>query len=256
MRLQGENTPGVWFPCQWVLLIVLLQRLTQLLHIPGVSETTQHNWHFLVFPPPLEQSCNITLHGHNISHYTFSKLRFRTGTNYPHVTWQQCVPAFTVTVDCHVTGSDSCIHSAVCHMTGPQPVLHTVRSNAFSFNFQYPLLFLRKSSSSVRLLPRLPVTHILPSIFPLTTCCRRQFLRKMQPIHLAFLLFTVRRTFLSFITLCNTSSFLTRSVQLISIVLQHHISKRSGISDTIYEVSNFQHHTKLCFKFSTLLVSS
>jgi hypothetical protein len=35
----------------------------------------------------------------------------------------------------------------------------------------------------------------------------------------------VCRTFLSSLTLCNTSSFLTRSVQLIfSILLHHHIS--------------------------------
>ena len=33
--------------------------------------------------------------------------------------------------------------------------------------------------------------------------------------------------FLSLLTLCNTTSFLTRSVQLISILLQHHISKHS-----------------------------
>jgi hypothetical protein len=56
-------------------------------------------------------------------------------------------------------------------------------------------------------------------------CFRRQFPRKMWPIQSAFPLFTVCRTFLSSLPLCN-SSFLTRSVQLISILLQH-ISKLS-----------------------------
>jgi hypothetical protein len=75
------------------------------------------------------------------------------------------------------------IHSVVCLMTGPLPlpkwVLHTVWFSASSFNFQYPLVSLRSSSSCLRLLPRLPVTSILPSIFPSITCFRRQFLRKM-----------------------------------------------------------------------------
>ena len=63
---------------------------------------------------------------------------------------------------------------------------HIVRSTASSFNWQYPLLSLRSSSSFLRLLPRLLVTSICPSIFPSITCCRRQFLRKMWPIQLAF----------------------------------------------------------------------
>ena len=50
----------------------------------------------------------------------------------------------------------------------------------------------------------------------------------MWPIQLAFLLFTVRRIFISFPALCKISAFFTRSVQLIfSILLQHHISKLS-----------------------------
>ena len=61
-----------------------------------------------------------------------------------------------------------------------------MRSRASSFNWQYPLLSLRSSSSFLRLLPRLLVTSIFPFIFPSITCCRRQFLRKMWPIQLAF----------------------------------------------------------------------
>jgi hypothetical protein len=112
-------------------------------------------------------------------------------------------------------------------MTGPKPlpkwVVHIVRSRASLFRCEYPLPSLRSSSSSLRLLPRLPVTSIFPSI----TCHRRQFIRKMWPIQLAFCLRISCTIFLCSLTLSNTSSFLTWSVQLISILLQHHISKLS-----------------------------
>jgi hypothetical protein len=75
------------------------------------------------------------------------------------------------------------IHLVVCLTTGPKPLpnraLHMVRSSASSFKCEYPLLSLRSSSSSLCLLPRLPVTSIPPFIFPSITRCRRQFLRKM-----------------------------------------------------------------------------
>ena len=80
-------------------------------------------------------------------------------------------------------------YSVVCLTTGPKPLpkrfLHIVRSKASSFKWEYPLLFLRPSSSFLRLLPRLLVTSISPFIFPSITCFRRQFLRKMWPIQLA-----------------------------------------------------------------------
>jgi len=108
----------------------------------------------------------------------------------------------------------------------PKPALHTVRSIASSFKWEYPLISLRSSSSFLRLLPRLPVTSIPPFIFPSITPCRRQFLHKMWPIQLAFCLLISRRIFLCSLTLSHTSSFLTWSVQLIfSILLQHHISE-------------------------------
>ena len=104
-------------------------------------------------------------------------------------------------------------------------VLHRVRSSASYFNVQYLLVSLSSSSSCLRPLPRLPVTYILPLIFPWVTCFRRQFLRKMWPIQLAFLLFILRRMFLFTLTPCNTSVF-TRSVHLtFSVLLQHHIWK-------------------------------
>ena len=122
--------------------------------------------------------------------------------------------------------------SVICQTTGPKPLpkqfLHTVRSRASSFNSHYPLLSLRSSSNFLRLLPRLPVTSICPFIFPSITCFIRQFLRKMWPIQLAFRFLISSRIFLCSLTLSNTSSFLTRSAQLIfSILLQHHISKLS-----------------------------
>ena len=81
-------------------------------------------------------------------------------------------------------------YSVVCLTTGPKPLpkrfLHIVRSKASSFKWEYPLLSLRSSSSFLRLLPRLLVTSISPFILPSITCFRRQFLRKMWPIQLAF----------------------------------------------------------------------
>jgi len=126
----------------------------------------------------------------------------------------------------------SFIHLLVCFTTGPNPLpkraLHIVRYRASSFKWEYPLLSLRSSSSFLRLLPRLPVTSIPPFIFPSITRCRRQFLRKMWPMQFAFRLRISCRIFLCSLTLSNTSSFFTWSVQMIfSILLQHHISKLS-----------------------------
>jgi hypothetical protein len=82
-------------------------------------------------------------------------------------------------------------HLVFCLTTGstppPRRFLHIVRSRASSFKCEYPLLSLRSSSSFLRLLlPHLLVTSVSPFIFPSITCFRRQFLRKMWPIQLAF----------------------------------------------------------------------
>jgi hypothetical protein len=55
---------------------------------------------------------------------------------------------------------------------------------------QFPVFFLFVGSSNkcLCLLPRLPITSVLPSIFPSITCLRAHFLRKMWPIKLAFFL--------------------------------------------------------------------
>ena len=104
-------------------------------------------------------------------------------------------------------------HLVVCLTTGPKPLpkraLHIVRSRASSFKWEYPLLSLRSSNSFLRLLPCLPVTSTPPCIFPSTTCCRRQFLRKMWPIQFALRLRISCRIFLCSLTLSTTSSFLT-----------------------------------------------
>jgi hypothetical protein len=126
----------------------------------------------------------------------------------------------------------SSIHLAACLTTGPKTLpkraLHIVRFKAFSFKCEYPQLSLRSPSSFLNLLPRLTVTSIPPFIFPLIHCRRRQFLRKMWPIQLAFLLLISFRVFLCYLTLSNTSSLLTWPDQFIfSILLQHHISKLS-----------------------------
>ena len=123
------------------------------------------------------------------------------------------------------------IHSVFCLSTGPKPppkrFLHIVRSRASSFKWEYPLLSLT-SSSFWRLLPCLLVTSISPYIFPSITCFRRQFVCKMWPIQLAFHLLISCRIFLCSLTLSNTSSFLTCSVQLIFSSLLQHISKLSS----------------------------
>ena len=79
-------------------------------------------------------------------------------------------------------------HPAVCPMTGPQPVpkpvLHTVRSSASSYNFQYPLLCLTSYCSCLRLLHRIHITSIL--LYFLQYRFQRQSLRKMWSIRLTF----------------------------------------------------------------------
>ena len=135
-------------------------------------------------------------------------------------------------------------HSFFCLTTGPQPlpnrVLHTLRSSVSSFKLQYPFFCLRSPSSCLLLLPRLPVTSVLPSIFPPITCFRRQFLCKMWPIQLAFI-FIVYRIFLSCLIVCITSSIVTWSVKLI-----------------LYPspAPHFKTFQLLCSKYSTVLVSS
>ena len=122
------------------------------------------------------------------------------------------------------------IHSVFCLTTDPKNppkrFLHIVRSRVSSFKWENPLLSLSSFSTFLLFLPCLLVTSISPFIFPSITCFRTQLLRKMWPIQLAFRFVISCRIFICSLTLSNTSSFLTWSVQLIfSILLQHCISK-------------------------------
>jgi hypothetical protein len=62
------------------------------------------------------------------------------------------------------------VHSFCCVTEGPRPlskrVLHTVRASASSFILQHPLFSLTSFSSCLRLLSHVPVTSVLPSVFP------------------------------------------------------------------------------------------
>jgi hypothetical protein len=111
-------------------------------------------------------------------------------------------------------------------MTGAKPLpkraLHIVLSRASSFRCKYSLP--SSFSSFLRLLPRLPVTSIPPFIFRSITCRRRQFLRFMWPIKLAYRLLISCTIFLCSLTLSNTSSFLTWSVQTDLIKRNIHIT--------------------------------
>jgi hypothetical protein len=108
------------------------------------------------------------------------------------------------------------IQVVVCLATGPEPlpnwVFQKVRSWASSFNFQYLLASLRSSNSCLRLLPR----HLVPLIFPSIMWLRRQFLRNMCPIQLAFLRLIVWRMFLPSFTLCTTAYYLRGQSNLAS----------------------------------------
>jgi hypothetical protein len=107
--------------------------------------------------------------------------------------------------------------------------LHTVRSSAFSFNIQCLLVPLMSSSSCLRLLlllRRFPVSAIQSCTSPSIKCLIRKLLRNKWPLQSTFLRFNACRMPLYYFALFNTSSLLTRSVQLIfSILLQHHILK-------------------------------
>ena len=122
---------------------------------------------------------------------------------------------------------------------------HRVKSTASSLNFQYP--------RRLRLL-RLPVTSILSYIFPSTTSFRRHFLRKMWPIQLAFLLFILRRIFLSSLTQYFISHTIG-STDLLSPSATPHFKIFPGIYALIYDRSTFLHHTMAYLICSTSLAS-
>jgi len=96
----------------------------------------------------------------------------------------------------HATLSLAIIHSFrslsdARSTASPKRVLNWMRSSASSSSIQYTPSALRSFNNCLRPLPCPPVTFILPSIFPSVKCFRKQFLRKIWPIQLAFLLFIV-----------------------------------------------------------------
>jgi len=114
----------------------------------------------------------------------------------------------------------------------PKPTHHRGRESASTFNFKYPLISLRSSSSCLPLLLRLPVTSVLACVFPWITCFRRQFLLKMWRNRSVFLLFIVCRILFSSLTLRNASWVCTRSVRLITAAPEVNAAKnRTSFTD-------------------------
>ena len=130
----------------------------------------------------------------------------------------------------------------------PKRVLSRVRANASSLNFQYPVVSLRPYSSCFRLLRRLSVPSVSLCIVPSVTCFKRQFLRKMWPIQLAFLLYGGYPTHpWLYVVLPHFSHDRPNwsSPSFASATFQNF----PGISHLLSEVSKFQHHTNLCFEY-------
>ena len=138
----------------------------------------------------------------------------------------------------------------------PKRVPHRVRSSASYSNYQYLSLCLRSSSSCLRLLPRLPVTSILSAFLPSITCFRRQFLRKMWRIQLAFLLFILCKIFLSSLTPHNNSISHTIGPTDLHPSPANTFQNFIYISDLLSEASNFEHHIKFWSKYSIFLFLS
>jgi len=109
-------------------------------------------------------------------------------------------------VVCERSSEASPPHSAIkCFLSQfPVPHFHTI---------QYLLTSSSSSSHSFYL--------SFNSVF------RNSYYARWDQSRLASRLFIVCRILLSCLNMCNTSSFLARSVQIISILLQHHISNLS-----------------------------
>jgi hypothetical protein len=153
------------------------------------------------------------------------------------------------------------INSVVRLATDPQPlpqqVLHTVRSSASSFDIQYPLFSFTSFMSCLHLLllPR-PANLSFPLSFLQSHVLEgNSNIRCDQSSYPSFLLYVGYS-----------------SPTCLYVILFHYSHDRSnwsspsfssttfqnfpGIYDILPEVSKFQHHTRLCSKRSTLLVSS
>jgi hypothetical protein len=119
-----------------------------------------------------------------------------------------------------------CLTTVPKHL--PKPVIHRIWSSSSSFNLWFLHFSLISSTSCFCHYLFLPFTAIFTLIFPSVMCFRRQFQCYMWPLLLIFILFIVCSMYLSSLTLCNTSSFLSWSFQQIfSLLLYHYIWKLS-----------------------------
>jgi len=127
------------------------------------------------------------------------------------------------------------------------------RSSTSSFYIQYPLFSLRLSSSCLCLPPALPVNSILISFNSLL----QKAIRTHDPTQLVSLLLVLLTIFLSPL---DSMQHFSISHKIIPTDLHPsagpHFKIFPCISDLLPEVSKFQHHTHLCPKSSTSLVSS
>ena len=96
------------------------------------------------------------------------------------------------------------VHFNVMFATTPRPCWHSFRI----LSYVRTIASSKASSPHLRLFPRLPVTSVLPSILQSGVLEGSSY-----AIQITFLLFNVRRVFIFSLTVYNTSSFLTRSVQ-------------------------------------------
>jgi len=137
----------------------------------------------------------------------------------------------------------------------PKPFLHTVRSSASSFTFQYPLLSLRSSSSFSLLLPRLPFTSsfylpfndVFQQAVPTQDVTNPVSLPTFLSLYAEFLSTRLYATLLHFSHVRSTWS----SQSFSRTTFQNF----PGISDLLSEVSKFRNHANLYSKRRILLFS-
>jgi hypothetical protein len=156
------------------------------------------------------------------------------------------------------------IQSVVRLTTGPLPlpklVPHTVQASASSLSFQHSFISLMSFSSCLHLLPHLPLTFALPSVFRSITCFRRQFLHKMWPIQLAFLHFIVCRTSLTSLSIIQKFGSVTRQAMYmyhnIEVCLRNHCcwGKEISITDWVcvctLRYQAYKEHAPYCISSS------
>jgi hypothetical protein len=105
---------------------------------------------------------------------------------------------------------------------------------ASSFNLYHTFFSLTLFSSCLRLLSHLPVTSIHPSLFPSITQCRMQFLRKILPTQLAFLLFTVCRAFFCLLYAGHSSVCRMRGILLFTVCREFFCLLYAGHSSPLW----------------------